>query len=530
MSLTKVTYSMINGAVLNVLDYGADPTGNTDSAAAIQAAIDAAGTNSPTGGAVYIPTGYFRCESQLAVPYQGVQIYGDGRYGSRIHAVHTDPAIINLKGGVHCTLNGLQLTSDSTTYPDTGILLGRSSANGAGFHEITNITMEIYVGEAGIYSIASEENLFSNIWVRMFAGKYGFYTAASDILSIDSLTASTNTVNKVERLTVYFDSLPFVSGATPLYIDLGNTKLWNFDSCYLTLNGNYYIVFNADTDADAQLVFTNTNGEPNGVAINYGGVQFKSNNATAKTISRIQFSDTTFDLIAAGRKSVSVESGSGITLNKFKYEDYRTGGAAGAHNQTYIGLIDSFVGTAEGEIEVTEKCWNNTIIADIRNNIVRATSATPADISGNTITQYSYIGMPNQGTTTQTSSTGPMVVIPKPGGGAMPLQKSVDDAEIMPSNVVFTNTGDTGAANYELPKATLGNRVMFVKIAQQNIRLGVKTSSGDLIYNTSSSGFTFLKNTAAAPEGYVFMELLCVTPGSWMPIGSSGTWTFTNTP
>jgi hypothetical protein len=239
---------MIDGAVLNILDYGADPTGATNSAPAIQAAIDAAGANSPTGGAVYVPTGYFRCESQLTIPYQGVQLFGDGRYGSRIHAVHTNPAIINLKGGVHCTLNGLQLTSDSTTYPETGILLGRTVANnGAGFHQITNITLEIYVSEAGIYSIASEENLFSNIWVRMFAGKYGFYTAASDILSIDSLATSTNTVNKVERLTVYFDALPYVSGATPLYIDLGSTKFWSFDSCYLVLNGNYYVVFNADS-------------------------------------------------------------------------------------------------------------------------------------------------------------------------------------------------------------------------------------------------------------------------------------------
>jgi parallel beta-helix repeat protein len=52
MSLTKVTYSMITGAVANILDYGADPTGATDSTAAIQAAIAASKT-------VYIPDGTF---------------------------------------------------------------------------------------------------------------------------------------------------------------------------------------------------------------------------------------------------------------------------------------------------------------------------------------------------------------------------------------------------------------------------------------------------------------------------------------
>ena len=38
MALTKATYSMINGAPVNVLDYGADNTGITDSAAAFNAA------------------------------------------------------------------------------------------------------------------------------------------------------------------------------------------------------------------------------------------------------------------------------------------------------------------------------------------------------------------------------------------------------------------------------------------------------------------------------------------------------------
>lgn len=40
MSLTKVSFSMISGSVANVLDYGADPTGATNSASAIQAAIN----------------------------------------------------------------------------------------------------------------------------------------------------------------------------------------------------------------------------------------------------------------------------------------------------------------------------------------------------------------------------------------------------------------------------------------------------------------------------------------------------------
>jgi hypothetical protein len=57
MSLTKVTYSMIEGASFNVLDYGADRTGVADSKDAINlafAAMEAAG-----GGTIYFPKGTY---------------------------------------------------------------------------------------------------------------------------------------------------------------------------------------------------------------------------------------------------------------------------------------------------------------------------------------------------------------------------------------------------------------------------------------------------------------------------------------
>lgn len=60
MALTKVTYSMISGAAANVVDYGADSTGTTDSTAAIQAAITA-------GNEIWFPAGTYRVDTAITL-------------------------------------------------------------------------------------------------------------------------------------------------------------------------------------------------------------------------------------------------------------------------------------------------------------------------------------------------------------------------------------------------------------------------------------------------------------------------------
>jgi len=57
MPLTKVSYSMISGSAVNVLDYGADLTGVADSTSAIQAAFTAA---IAAGNNVYYPAGIYK--------------------------------------------------------------------------------------------------------------------------------------------------------------------------------------------------------------------------------------------------------------------------------------------------------------------------------------------------------------------------------------------------------------------------------------------------------------------------------------
>jgi hypothetical protein len=91
MSLTKVSYSMITGAVVNVLDYGADPTGVADSTAAIQNAIDKAcsqAVGSSVGNIVYLPPGDYKITSTITTgttsPAGQVAIVGAGIFSTRL--------------------------------------------------------------------------------------------------------------------------------------------------------------------------------------------------------------------------------------------------------------------------------------------------------------------------------------------------------------------------------------------------------------------------------------------------------------
>jgi polygalacturonase len=76
MSLTKVTYSMIKGAPVNVLDFGAIADGVTDNTAAIQAAIDA--LDSVDGGTLIFPQGIYGITDTVFIK-DNIKLQGQGR-------------------------------------------------------------------------------------------------------------------------------------------------------------------------------------------------------------------------------------------------------------------------------------------------------------------------------------------------------------------------------------------------------------------------------------------------------------------
>jgi len=80
MTLTKATYSMINGAPVNVLDYGAVGNGTTDDTAAFLAALAAC----PSGGEIYLPPNATYLISQTLVLTKPVVIRGGAKENTKI--------------------------------------------------------------------------------------------------------------------------------------------------------------------------------------------------------------------------------------------------------------------------------------------------------------------------------------------------------------------------------------------------------------------------------------------------------------
>lgn len=105
MSLTKVSYSMINGAEVNVLDFGAVGDGVTNDTAAIQAAIAALGTN---GGGVYFPAGTYVTDT-IVIPTitsnapHGIIFFGESCSSSILTPLNTNQSIF--KGQTSVTPN-----------------------------------------------------------------------------------------------------------------------------------------------------------------------------------------------------------------------------------------------------------------------------------------------------------------------------------------------------------------------------------------------------------------------------------------
>lgn len=107
MSLTKVSYSMITGAVANVKDFGAKGDGLTDDGAAIAAAMAASKS-------VFFPAGIY-LSSQTLTMTDGQELYGSSRWDSKLKFVGN---INGLKISTQCSVNNMRIIGNASMGAD----------------------------------------------------------------------------------------------------------------------------------------------------------------------------------------------------------------------------------------------------------------------------------------------------------------------------------------------------------------------------------------------------------------------------
>jgi parallel beta-helix repeat protein len=158
MALTKVTYSMIDGDVANVVDYGASPTASaTVNAAAFNAALSAGFSG------VYIPAGTYEVNATLAVS-SNTTIFSDGF--ATVHQVADNTTTFLLDGCSDVIINGITVEGKGVT--DTGsVVINDATAKSFGIHvtDSSNVWIQncsvLQCKRIGILTDTS-----NNVWIQ----------------------------------------------------------------------------------------------------------------------------------------------------------------------------------------------------------------------------------------------------------------------------------------------------------------------------------------------------------------------------
>lgn len=152
MGLTKVSYAMINGAPVNVLDFGAVGDGVTDDTAAIQAAINALPAS---GGVVVIPNGgWWRIEGTIELN-KACCIQGSG-ITNQTNLIKTTSANTSF---FNVTAEGVEISNMSLT----GVG-GSLSTNGVYAVKTTNAAARFYMNKVQISNVCNGVLLKGNLF------------------------------------------------------------------------------------------------------------------------------------------------------------------------------------------------------------------------------------------------------------------------------------------------------------------------------------------------------------------------------
>jgi hypothetical protein len=449
MGLTKVSYAMINGAPINVLDYGVTGDGSTDDTTAIQSALtacDAAG-----GGVVYFPTGTYKITSTIDLTgFENVTIQGENVNSTRFAPTITDnnyftftnakqckicsvsiiPTVTQTTGSAVYFSNGYNLTV-SDVIIGYGVRRGISLLGGADQFIYTIENFIISNCATGIYIDDTPQDVFISTGligsctasgISMISGS-GIYVENVDVISCNTGISTYPSTGKTVA-NLFFDSVLCDTCTTDgwaFFTNGGDVRQINMSNCWGATNGNNGLHF-GNCNSVAVTNFRAFNNQYRGIYVQ-AGVNYSFSNCQAVANSMV--SSNSYDgmsIDGVGVTDVSIIGGvygntggwpgynnqkNGIGISSGSINNYVIIGADLTGNVT-AGLTDGGTGTTKyiygNSGYKTSNSGTATITSGTSVTVTHGLSITPtsADIS---VTPTSSIGANSLWVDTITSTT-----------------------------------------------------------------------------------------------------------------------------
>lgn len=224
-----------SSSTVNVLTYGADPTGATQSTAAFQAAITAAGTN----GTVFIPPGDYNITGGLNLTniqgggLGGFTLQGSGNGTTILRATGATNAILDLTGSAGMAINDLMLYANPGSGTNYCVLLAASTINPSDVIRFTNIGIESWASTVTWYNCGCSDGDMINVGMvnynpsaaavmyyaqgNPFGATSNFTTVQSGNLQIgdwDHVSVEVHDLGQIGSPNTYSTVLPLVIGGS----------------------------------------------------------------------------------------------------------------------------------------------------------------------------------------------------------------------------------------------------------------------------------------------------------------------------
>ena len=458
MSLTKATYSMISGAVVNALDFGMSTTAT---AAANKTALLAAIASTAKAVTVFIPEGQYQIAGDIVINKENVEIFGSRSeytynyyYGFPGNAETRGTMLLFTSGAIGFDVSGsvsAGINSDNFCIKDIVLDGGYTVPIGiqaGGFKKITDVTVARFTN-IGIYL---------GDWLNSTVIDYcGIHRNGTGIKTTTGFNTTFTIRNSIIR-------------SNGIGVELKQCSNVLIDKCTIESNTSIGLYFNPAIGETVKYVTLNTtwfenNNSPSGSSVI---VEDVSNDVT-----NLQFLNCLFDTVS--KSDVRVKAG---YLINFENCQFSLGGT-NVDLSAGVSLV-SFARCGRGGFNHTFIASSDPLAYFIQED--RAVFVGPNLQGSTTWTNGTYSGF--------TSTAGKITAATAGGGGGTATTAARQTYKGCVYTVVVTlNNGATG----QTPtfRVRNGNNTAYIKSAVGQGFTYVETVSGN-------QGFIEVVNTAAA--------------------------------